>query len=35
MESKNEFKKMILKIICVIILIREWEFLRLILEIFY
>ena len=34
MESKNEFKKMILKIICVIILIREWEFLRLILEYF-
>ena len=34
MESRNEFKKFILKIMRVIILIIQWELLIIILEIF-
>ena len=35
MESKDELKKIILKIVCVIILIIQWKLLILISEIFY
>ena len=34
MESKNEFKKLILKNVRVIILIMQWKLLILILEVF-